>query len=67
MALVFAISIFFGLVAAMSLASVFTSLRTAAGQARALRAEIMQTGRAAATRTVPLRRPEEAFARALAV
>lgn len=66
MALAIAISIFFGLVAAISLASVFASLRKATHQARALRAQIMQTGRAAATRSVPLRRPEEAFARALA-
>ncbi len=66
MTLAIAISCFFGLVAAVSLASCHASLRKAFGHYRAIRAELTALDRYGSyqrpTVIVPLRRPREAFA-----
>lgn len=70
MTLAIAISLFFGLVAALSLASCHASLRMALQHYRAIRAELNLLDRAAVypqqAERLALRRPQEAFARALA-
>jgi len=70
MTLAIGISFFFGLVAALSLASCYTSLRRAFAHFCAIRAELTALDRAGSYRlqakSVPLRRPQEAFARAAA-
>lgn len=65
MTLAIAISLFFGLAAALSMSVVLASLIRAAGQFRAIRAELNAMDRPIAA--VQLRRPQEALARALAV
>lgn len=68
MTLAIAISCFFGLVAALSLASCHASLRRAYVHYCAIRAELTALNHHGAcqrpTAFVPLRRPQEAFARA---
>lgn len=70
MLLSIAISLFFGLVAAVSLASCHASLAQALRQYRSLRAELTALDRALAAggrqAPLPLRQPREALARALA-
>ncbi|GEM_PF-2395720 len=70
MTLAIAISLFFGLVAAFSLTSCHASLRKALRHYRAIRAELILLDRAAAyphqAVRLPLRRPQDAFARAIA-
>lgn len=68
MTLAIAISLFFGLVAALSLASCQASLRKALGHYRDIRAELTAMDRAHTRRTTPvrLRRPQDAYERALA-
>ena len=65
MTLAIAISTFFGLVAALSLASCYVSLTKALRLFREIRAELRLINRPKAI--AQLRRPKEAFARALAV
>ena len=60
-----AISLFFGLVAALALSVVYASLTRAWTQYRAIRAELIAMDRPKAA--VPLRQPQAALARALAV
>ena len=67
MTLAFAISIFFGLLAATVIAVCHASLRKASRQFRGLRAEMAAIDRAPRTATVRPRQPQEAFARALAL
>lgn len=70
MTLAIVISCFFGLVAAFSLASCCASLRRTYAHYRAIRAELTALNRHGAYQRpatfVPLRRPQEAFARAVA-
>ncbi len=70
MLLPIAISLFFGLVAAVSIASCHASLALALRHYRAIRAELTDLDRAEAARgeqaRLPLRQPQAAFVRALA-
>ena len=66
MTLTIAISLFFGLVAALSLASCHASLRSAWQSYRTIRAQLATMDRAPAKATVRLRQPREAFALAAA-
>ena len=62
MAVAIAISVFFGLVAAIALLSCQGSIRYGVLRWRETRAELAAMDRAAATAPRPLRQPQEAFA-----
>ncbi|WAT18658.1 hypothetical protein OZN62_03505 [Aurantiacibacter sp. MUD11] len=62
MALAIAISLFFGLVAALALVSCFGSLRYGVLRFREVRAELAELDRAPEAKVIRLRRPQEAFA-----
>ncbi len=63
MAFALAISIFFGLVAAIALLSCHACIRYGVVRWRQTRRELAAIGRASLAEPRPLRRPQEAFAR----
>lgn len=66
MTLAIALSLFFGLVAALSIGSCLSSIRKALNGYRAIRAELKACETPRPIASGPLRRPQEAFARAAA-
>lgn len=62
MALAIAISVFLGLVAALSLLSCVHSIRTGISRGKEAYAELNAINRASLAKPVRLRRPQEAFA-----